>query len=165
MEAYLDTLDVAAAKALIIDTINDGVAYTSYVGHSGPVSWTFAGLFHANDAAALTNYGEPTVVTQWGCWNTYYVDPNNNTLAHKFLVLGEQGAAAVLGATGVSYARSEEVLGQLMTPYILSEGMTIGEAMRLAKGELAVLAPNKFDVLFGWTILGDPAVMIAPLDD
>ena len=160
--AYLDELGVEGARAALIDAINGGVALTSFVGHSGTTVWTFDGLFSASDAAALTNHGQPTVVSQWGCWNTYYVAPSYNTMAHKFMLSGEQGAAAVLGSTTISYDLSERALGRLLTPRLVEPGLSIGAALQVAKAELAETHPAMADVLLGWTILGDPALVIQP---
>ena len=89
---------MADARAKLITAMNSGSALVTFTGHSGPASWTFSNLFNTTDAAALTNIGRPFVVVQWGCWNTYYVDPSNNYLVQKFLFSGNQGAAAVFGA-------------------------------------------------------------------
>ncbi len=161
-EAYLDDLGVASARSVLINAINTGVALTSFVGHSGPMNWTYAGLFSYTDAASLTNADRPTVVTQWGCWNTYYVDPLYNTLGHQFLLAGNRGAAAVMGSTTITMAYSEEALGELMTPYLTAQGVSIGQAMLNAKQDLAQTQPYLLDVLLGWTILGDPALVIHP---
>lgn len=161
-EAYLEEIGVELARAALINKINEGVALTSFVGHSGPTNWTYAGLFSYMDAAALTNADRPTVVTQWGCWNTYYVDPLYQTLGHQFLLAGNRGAAAVLGSTTITMAFSEEALGELMTPYLTAPGVTIGQAMLNAKQELAQTQPYLLDVLLGWTLLGDPALVIQP---
>ena len=102
------------------------------------------------------------VVTQWGCWNNYYVAPNYNTLAHGFLVSGEQGAAAVLGATSLSYSTSEERLGAELMPLLLTPNVTIGEAVQQAKANLAAAGQSDLDdVILGWTLLGDPALVIS----
>lgn len=160
--AYLDWLDVAEARAALIDGLNSGVALANYLGHSGPSSWTFAGLFGSADAAALTNHGRPAVVTQWGCWNTYYVDPTYNTLAHLFLLSGDQGAAAVVGATGVTETASDKALGLRLLPLATQPGLPLGDAMQQAKTELAATQSGMEDVILGWTLLGDPALVVAP---
>ncbi len=110
----------------------------------------------------MTNYGQPTLVTQWGCWNTYYVSPDYNTLAHRFLLSGDQGAAAVLGASTLTLSSSEELLGQKLMPYLLQPGMTVGQAVHAAKRDLAASNPELPDVLLGWTLLGDPALQVVP---
>jgi hypothetical protein len=159
-KAYVEDFGVDAARARLIAKINEGVALTTFVGHSGPASWTYKGLFSTSNAENLQNIGKPTVVTQWGCWNTYYVDPQYNTLAHKFLLSGENGAAAVMGSTTITYQSSELALGELLMKYLEEPGMTIGDAMQLAKAELATSRIDMKDVLLGWTILGDPTLVV-----
>jgi hypothetical protein len=158
--AYLDDMPVDDARQRITQEINKGTALINFVGHSGPATWTFRGLYSAEDAEDLANRGFPTVVNQWGCWNTYYVEPSANTLAHKFLVKGQKGAAAVLGATTISQDYSQELLGSLLTSWLSRPGTTIGTAIQEAKRALAESNPEMLDVLLGWTLLGDPALVI-----
>jgi len=160
--AYLDQLSVGDAKDLIKSQVNAGTALAGFVGHSGPTLWTYRGLFDTNDAQGLTNVGRPTVVAQWGCWNSYYVEPRYNTLAHTFLVNGLQGAAAVLGTTTVSEDDSLRLLGTALTPRLSQPGNTIGAALTDAKRQVATIDPSVRDVLLGWTILGDPSLVVTP---
>jgi hypothetical protein len=60
------------------------MALTSFFGHSGPTEWTFDGPLASAEIGALSNADRPKVVTQRGCWNTYYVAPTANTMAHQF---------------------------------------------------------------------------------
>jgi hypothetical protein len=85
----------------IINAINGGVSVAAYIGHSSQQQWSRATppLFLANEVASLDNIDKPTLVTQWGCWNTYFVDPSGNSMADRFLVGGLNGAATVLGAS------------------------------------------------------------------
>ena len=142
--------------------MNLGSAMVTFTGHSGPVRWTFSGLFDTTDAAALTNGGRPFVVVQWGCWNTYYVDPANNYLVQSFLFSGDQGAAAVLGALTLTDSGSERLLGGLLVPRIAIPGMPIGQAVQDAKSELAKDHPARLDVLLGWALMGDPTLIVDP---
>ncbi|RME43600.1 MAG: hypothetical protein D6791_15065, partial [Chloroflexi bacterium] len=160
--AYIDELGVGGARELLLAAVNEGVALTNYVGHSGYANWSFAGLFQLADAATLTNAGRPTVVVQWGCWNTWYVSPSYDTLSAALLLSGDHGAAAVMGASTLTMASSEEALGRLVIPRLTQQGVTIGAAVQAAKAELSATQPDKADVLLGWTILGDPALMIEP---
>jgi uncharacterized repeat protein (TIGR01451 family) len=160
--AFIDEVGLAGARSVLLNAMNGGIALTGYVGHSATSVWTFDGLFTAADAAALINHGMPTVVTQWGCWNTYYVAPSYDTMSHKLLLSGDQGATAVLGATAISYASSERDLGVLLTPKLVQPGLAIGVALQQAKSELAAGNAAAADVLLGWTILGDPALVIQP---
>ena len=160
--AYLDDLSLADARAQLLASINAGTALTSYVGHSGPVAWTFSGLFSSGDATGLTNVGRPTVVVQWGCWNAYHVEPLYNTLGHSFLLFGDRGAAAVLGSATLMETASAQRLSDKLAPLIGASGRSLGSAVTAAKQELAREAPELADAILGWTILGDPALVVEP---
>jgi hypothetical protein len=161
---YLDDLAAAEANAKLMADIEAGSALTSFIGHSSASSWAETALLTSSEAADLQNAGKPTVITQWGCSNSYYVDPNYNTMSHSFLVAGDAGAAAVLGATALSNGYSEELLGIQLTPLLVQSGTSIGDAMLVAKTQLAESQDpaERVDVLLGWTLLGDPAVVIQP---
>jgi len=158
----MDALGVPVARAKVIDTLNRGVAFTQYFGHSSYNVWSFSILFASPHAVQLQNAGRPSVVAQWGCWNTYYVHPTVNTLGHALMLSGQQGAAAVLGATALTNSQSDIELGQRYLPRVIQPGVTLGDALVAAKKDLAQQHPEMRDVLVGWTILGDPALVVEP---
>ncbi|HVF62195.1 MAG TPA: C25 family cysteine peptidase [Thermoanaerobaculia bacterium] len=161
--AYLDDLSLADARSQLLASLNAGTALTSYVGHSGPTAWTFSGLFSSNDATGLANAGRPTVVVQWGCWNAYHVEPLYNTLGHSFLLFGDRGAAAVLGSATLMETASAQRLSEKLAPRLGQSGVSVGSAITAAKQELAGEAPGEMmDAILGWTILGDPALVVEP---
>jgi hypothetical protein len=158
--AYMDELDRDGARQMLTDSINSGVALTSFVGHSSLTAWSFDKLFESADASALENHGWPTVVVQWGCWNTYHTSPRVSTLGDAFMTDGDHGAAAVLGATALTEVASDRLLSSLLLERLAVPGTTLGEAMVAAKSELASANPYALDVLLGWTLLGDPAMVV-----
>jgi uncharacterized repeat protein (TIGR01451 family) len=159
----MDALGVPVARARVIDALNQGVAFTQYFGHSSYNVWSFSILFASPHATQLQNAGRPSVVAQWGCWNTYYVHPTVNTLGHALMLSGQQGAAAVLGATALTNSQSDIELGQRYLPRVVQPGVTLGDALVAAKRNLAQQHPEMRDVLVGWTILGDPALVVEPI--
>jgi len=92
--AYPDVDGHQQAHDKLINLINAGVSVVSYIGHSSQQSWAYTTppMLRASEVAQLTNIGKPTLVTQWGCWNTYFVDPNGNTMADSFLLSEGIGA-------------------------------------------------------------------------
>jgi hypothetical protein len=158
--AYIDDLGVTGARSALIGAIDAGAAFTAFVGHSSFGVWSFSDLFDSADAVSLLNAGRPTVVAQWGCWNTYYVEPHADTLAHTLLLAGPQGAVAVMGPATLSEADAEANLGRQLFPLVFGEGLPLGTAQ--AKRQLARVQPQAIDVLRGWTLLGDPALVVAP---
>ncbi|MGB5753154.1 MAG: C25 family cysteine peptidase, partial [Thermoanaerobaculia bacterium] len=111
---------------------------------------------------ALENFGRPTVITQWGCWNTYHVMPTYDTLGHRLLLNDGRGAAAVLGAATLTEALSEQKLGRRLFAQIGSRRQRLGKALIDAKKDLALTDPERLDVLLGWTLLGDPTLVVEP---
>ncbi|MFT5137646.1 MAG: hypothetical protein ACI8XV_002686, partial [Arenicella sp.] len=152
-EVYLDDTEISAATSSIFKSINDGVALASYFGHSSVDRWSIRSILSGEDVANLSNFGSPTVVTQWGCWNTFYVSPENDSMAHRFLLEGQQGAVTVMGAASLTQANAEK----RMAGYLfgnLKQGMSIGDAVKSAKQKIAADTPFQIDVLLGWTVLG-----------
>ena len=158
--AYIDELGVSGARTTLIDALNEGQAVAGMFGHSGIKDWTFAGLFKAGDAAKLTNAGAPTVITQWGCWNTYYVSATEDSLAHEFMLNDLNGAAAVLGASTLTEADHERELALEVYPRMFETGKPIGQAILEAKIAHAQEHADELDVILGWNLLGDPALIV-----
>ena len=159
-KAYVDDDGVVLAKSKINDSINQGVALTSFIGHSGPRDWSFSRMFSTSDALLLSNSTNPTLVTQWGCWNTYFVSPTEDTLAHAFMLNQNGGAASVLGASTLTVAEHEKGLANLVLVYLTHNQMTLGDAVTEAKRVYAQENPEALDVILGWNILGDPSLKL-----
>jgi hypothetical protein len=160
--ALIDEVGVETARTSLIDALNRGVALTTFIGHSGPNRWTFDGLIASEDLAALTNAGKPTVMSQWGCWNTYYVEPEVSTMAHVAMLGEGVGAAAVLGAASITTFATDAALATLLQEWLVIPGMPIGEAVLEAKRALAAIHPEMSEVILGQTLLGDPTLVVAP---
>ena len=77
-------------------------------------------------------------------------------MAHEFLLNGEQGAAAVLGASTLTEAEHEQALAKLLYDRLLQ----LGQAVLGAKTEYAATNPDHADVILGWTLLGDPGLVL-----
>jgi hypothetical protein len=117
-------------------------------------------MFSASDADLLINASSPTLVTQWGCWNTYFVSPTEDTLAHAFMLNQNGGAASVLGASTLTKAEHEKGLAQLVLSFLTHDEMTLGDAVTQAKRIYSQTNPDALDVILGWTILGDPGLRL-----
>ena len=157
--SYLDSSPVAEARASLIGAFDAGQSLVTYSGHSSSSRWTFKGLFSASDVNQLAPNNRPTVVAQWGCWNTYHVSPSYNTLGHRFMLAEDRGAAAVLGSATFTETVSSQALGQVLVPMLGDSSMGIGDALLQAKRDLNPLLAR--DVILGWTVLGDPSLRVA----
>jgi len=136
-----------------------GAALTSWFGHSNLNQWSSGGFLTTVDIKNLSNAGKPTVLTQFGCWNAYFVTPSGNSMAHIALLNGENGAATVLGSATLSLAPTEVALAEKFFAAAISKGQTVGDALIEAKKKLSLSSKN-IDVLLGWQIIGDPALKV-----
>lgn len=160
---HMNDLGISATKSQLLTAMNRGTTLVNFNGHSSSTAWTYQDVFTIADAAALTNTGNPFVAVQWGCWNTYNVDPQHNNLAHVLLLSGDNGAVAVVGGTTLVYLLSEQLLGPMLMSRLTTPGMPIGQAIQDAKAQLAQDDPGLTDIILGWTLMGDPALTIEPL--
>lgn len=156
--ADLETVGVSQARTTLFAEVNAGAALTSFVGHSGSREWTYDGLFSTADLASLTNSQAPTAVTQFGCWNSYYVRDDGLGTG---LLTAEGGAALSFGAATLTSAHNEVQFAELFYAQLGQPGVTAGAAMQAAKRALAGTSPTAADILLGWTLLGDPALPLA----
>ncbi len=153
--AYLDDLDVTAARAALLGGINDGAGLTVYFGHSSTDQWGAQGLLTTADAAGMTNADDPTIAVQFGCWNTYFSEPTLQSLGTA-LSTSAGGAAAVLGATTLTNSVHDAMFGPAIMD-ALTSSTSIGEAVTTAKHNLAD-ETSATDITLGWTLLGDPTM-------
>ncbi len=151
--AALDDLPVAAARSTLLAEINGGAGLTVFFGHSSTDQWTSKGLLKTADVAGLTNTDDPTLVVQFGCWNTYFSHPTQQSLGSALLT-SSAGAATVLGATTLTSSVHDAMFGPMVVDAITSSA-TIGDALTSAKHELRSVTSAP-DITLGWTLLGDP---------
>jgi hypothetical protein len=168
---YLDLTPLADARAELFAGIAAGSNLTQYVGHSGLLSWGSSTkplsqhLLKVADVATLGNAGKPSLFSQLGCWNTYYVWPNVDSLGTRLLLEPDKGAAAVIGAATLTQDANGNLFGDLLAPRLVEPGVRIGDAIRAAKVAFAGAAPANADlrdVLLGWIVLGDPTLRVEP---
>lgn len=158
--AFMDADGFNLTQSKIIDGINNGVALTSFIGHTGTRAWSFSRLLRNNHVFDLVNANKPTLVTQWGCWNSYFVSPQEDTMAHAFMLNANGGAVASLGASTLTTADNERQLSQLVFIELINNQLPLGQAVMVAKQKLALTNPTALDVILGWNVLGDPTIKL-----
>ena len=155
-----DHLELATAQSALQTQMNQGDALVSYMGHSSYAMWGLNAsgiLLSAAEARQLGNV-MPLLVTQWGCWNTYFVNPDQDTMANAFL-FQSHGAAAVLGATALTDVSVLSGLGNAFFKQ-LGQSATLGEALQAAQRTYLNQNPAAASKLRGFALLGDPAAEV-----
>ncbi len=158
--AYVDDLGLAGAGNALISGLNAGYSLVSFVGHSAPQQWSTEDQSLLGIAQVIGVDGRVSdLVLQWGGWNSYFVSPEADTLAHSFLLSEGHGAAAMVGISTLGEVGAHEALGKALYPQLVP-GARIGDALLAAKhsldGEQSILR----DILLTSSLLGDPAMPI-----
>ena len=158
----VDTVGTAAVKGEILGAFGpQGPSLVSFVGHSSPGRWDFTPVLRWQDVATLTNTGRPVLVTQWGCWNAYYVAPDIEDMSTNLLLQPDVGAVGAIGATTLTNEASHQALGATFFAALGGGAETVGEAWLAAKRALAT-SGAPLDALYGMALLGDPGTPLPP---
>jgi len=157
--AQVDDLGTPAVRSAVLDALGTGTPLVSYVGHSSAPRWDFNPILQWQDVAGLDNAGAPNLVTQWGCWNSYYMDPAYESLSAHLLRRVDGGAAGTIGAMTLTTDSAHRTLGNLFFARVGAGAATVGDAFRGAKLDLAAQGWGE-DALLGMALLGDPAMSL-----
>ena len=146
---------VSHTREQLAEQINSGTDLISFSGHASQTAWGFQNIINTDFIRSLENQGEPTLLMPLACYITHYEDVSTNTLAHQWLFAGEQGAAAIHGASVLGEYRENGIFAQR---YINQsrDVDTVGQAILKAKQALG----TNNEILHNWILLGDPALPI-----
>lgn len=156
----IDTLGAGAANTQLVDAINQGRSLTNFVGHSHVDRWSFDPLLDYDQAQALTNANQPTIVAQWGCWSSWFVSPTYNSMAHSFLLHSGGGAAAVVGATTLVDTEQQDEFIAAFLARAADGSVRIGDALDASRRDYAAQHAFRRDVIYGINLLGDPTLKL-----
>jgi len=149
------TDEVSFTRAELAEQINSGTDIISFSGHAGPTAWGFQNVINTDFVRSLTNQGDPVLLMPLACYITHYESVSTNTLAHQWLFAGEQGAAAIHGASVLGEYRENGIFAERYLKQSKT-AKTVGEAILKAKQELG----SNNEILHNWAFLGDPALPI-----
>ena len=160
---WVDVADgIGPARAALFEHWLKGPTVVQYFGHAGAEAWADEHLLTSSDAATLSNIGPPPVLFTWTCqaqWYQYHLGPSVN----EALVLAPAGGAlAAVGPTGISDPGLQALLAERVLTGV-SEGRELGVAVRRAKAEVLQGHPDMRGVVDGFTLLGDPALVVGGL--
>lgn len=142
-------------------SIDEGVLLLHFFGHGGRYMWqtmaanngSGSNLFDMNDLDLLKPNQRLPVVLSMSCATGPFDHPQADSLAEKFVRLGNRGAIAVIAASArnsPSLRFTEVLIRELL------EGRTVGEAMLAAKRERVAS-----DTILFYNLFGDPAISAA----
>jgi len=158
---YLDDLPegvtdvVSFTRNELASQINNGTDLVSFSGHGSPTAWGFQNIINTTFIQNLKNHGDPVLLMPLACFITHFESVSTNTLAHQWLFAGNQGAAAIHGASVLGDYRENGLFAERYLEQAKTE-KTVGQAILKAKKK----SGSSNEVLSNWTMLGDPALPI-----
>ena len=153
-------LGTAAAKSLLIESLNRGLGIVSYFGHGNIDQWR-GDLLTSSDVAVLENGDKRPVVFAITCLNGYFQDPALDSLAESLLKAERGGAVAVWASSGMCDAGAQALMDREMFRIIFAGdgssvgAVTLGEAAMNAKRSI-----SDVDVRLTYILFGDPTARI-----
>ncbi|MGE4072469.1 MAG: C25 family cysteine peptidase [Lysobacterales bacterium] len=167
--ALIDEIGLSTARTATTGALAGAADWINYVGHSSPNRWDFQNLLTTGSLASISRSGMPAIVSQWGCWNNYFVLPGQDTMSHALMLRENQLAALVIGSTSLSEDASHLALA-LRFFDLIEDGRigdrpgaainTVGEALQAAARDLKLRAPQHLESNYSISLFGDPATPI-----
>ena len=167
--ALVDELGITAARAKAAAGLGGDADWVNYLGHSSPNRWASQNLLDTSQLSGINRSGIPAVVSQWGCWNNYFVLPDQDTMAHALMLRSNRLASSVIGSTSLAEDASHMALGTRFFD-LVEDGRigdrdgtvinTLGEALMAAKADLMRSNPENIESNYSITLFGDPAAVL-----
>ncbi|MCC7203174.1 MAG: hypothetical protein IT393_11015 [Nitrospirae bacterium] len=147
-------------KPAISSAINSNPLIVNYTGHGAFDDWA-NNMFSSLDVAELTNSAYPFVVAL-NCLNGYFVraDTLDPSIAEAFILARNKGAVAVLAPGSWGYLSDHDPLAQELYSIMLSENISLGEAVTRAKTKAYTNNNIMEDAVQTFIFFGDPATKL-----
>ncbi|WP_033147607.1 type IX secretion system sortase PorU [Prevotella sp. P6B1] len=144
---------------LIKQQLEKGALIMNYCGHGAAYALSHEMVMKLKDFETQQSNYLPLWMTA-SC-DIMPFDGQEDNIGETVMLNSKGGGIAFFGTTRTVYASYNEVMNLAFTRQVLTPGISIGEAVRLAKCELVSkgsdLTPNKLQ----YTLLGDPALRLA----
>ena len=144
---------------LIKQQIQNGALMMNYCGHGAAYAMSHELVMQLKDFEdSQTNY-LPLWITA-SC-DIMPFDGQEDNIGETVMLSSTGGGVAFFGTTRTVYATYNEVMNLAFTQYVLTPGISIGEAARLAKCQLVSKSSDLTQNKLQYTLLGDPALHLA----
>lgn len=143
---------------LLQDQMAKGSLIFNYMGHGSPNQISKSKLLNTSDFAKYVSPGTPLWIFA-SCEITPY-DQLEEDLGRTSLFHTDGGAVALLCAARAVYASPNTALNVAFTKHALTQGNTLGEAIRLAKVDMVKNSQDRSVNKMKYNLLADPALTL-----
>lgn len=152
----------------IVQSVNSGALFTSYVGHAQRSNWALEPLVDSSLVSQFNNQDRLSIFLGMACFEGFFHEPDLAPLAEQYLLNPNGGAVASWSPTGFGVATGHDWLEQgLFLEVFQKQNLILGEAADAAKRYMDENAPRNLDgvmkyedLLDTFLIFGDPALRI-----
>ena len=150
----------AETRPAILDALNSGLSYLSYVGHGGAAVWASENVWNSWDAASLQGQSRQPLLVTMNCLNGYFVAPAFDSLSESLLKAEGRGAIASFSPSGLSLdGPAHQYHRALMAELTNGQHARLGDAV-LAAQKLYAETGLMPELLSVYQLLGDPAMKV-----
>ena len=144
---------------LIKQQMQNGALMMNYCGHGAAYAMSHELVMKLKDFEdSQTNY-LPLWMTA-SC-DIMPFDGQEDNIGETVMLSSKGGGVAFFGTTRTVYATYNEAMNLAFTQYVLTPGISIGEAARLAKCQMVSRGSDLTQNKLQYTLLGDPALHLA----
>ncbi len=151
-----------ATSDVLTRRINEGVGLVTFFGHSGTGGFDFA----IDNPSTYQNAGRYPAMFSLGC-HSGQIHENARSIGEDFIFQDNKGALAFFATTGKGYINVLNAYAQAYFNYLSNTryGAGMGDVMRLVIRQFDQTGgiPTR-SLLHQFTLQGDPALVITPLD-
>lgn len=142
-----------SSQASLIDEINKGTPFITYIGHSGPKEWS-GGLLWNEAIPGLMNIERLPFIAVLGCYNGIFDTPGQDFMGENF-ILSPGGAILYWGSSGASYNRDKGLVeGPL--DLAINNGKNMAGKLTMEGIVRCYASSYTAKVIEQQTLLGDP---------
>ena len=143
---------------LIKQQLQNGALMMNYCGHGAAYAMSHELVMKLTDFESQQSNYLPLWMTA-SC-DIMPFDGQEENIGETVMLNSKGGGIAFFGTTRTVYATYNEVMNLTFTKHVLTQGMAIGEAVRLAKCELVEKSSDLTCNKLQYTLLGDPALQL-----
>ncbi len=146
----------------LIHLFNQGLILTNFFGHGGGAVWADRNLFNNDHIPLLDNFDHLPFLTSMTCFTGDFANPKG--LGKNMILANNGGAIGLWGSSSVGWIKNDYLLVKPFYDEVFKVGMSVGEAVQLAK--IKYLVHNHyFDYLensltYPYNLIGDPTVKL-----
>lgn len=166
----------------LIEYVDDGVNFMTFLGHGGGAIWADVQLLNLDDVERLNNRGKYPFIASMTCFTGAFDNPGNPGLAQKLLLSPQKGAIGLFASSGLGWVANDYSMLWYLMEQLFLPGKTVGEALALSKidyfntGQYVINDtlisgyqwghPSiKYDIIHQYNLLADPYIELQKPDE